>query len=76
MRARRHLRHPIIRRSALAAAIAAAALILSGCTFFPGATGTTRTEAAHTAEAVPSELKPFYEQSLTWKKLSGGIDSS
>ncbi|HEY4225160.1 MAG TPA: alpha/beta hydrolase [Pseudolysinimonas sp.] len=81
MRARRPLRRPTARRSlgrraALAATIAVAALILSGCTFFPGATGSTQTATTHTDETVPSNLKRFYDQSLTWKKLSGGIDST
>jgi pimeloyl-ACP methyl ester carboxylesterase len=59
---------------ALLATIAATVLMLSGCQFFPGATGSTA--AAHTDEAVASSLKPFYEQSLTWSKRSGGIDST
>ena len=80
MRARRPFRRPIARRSGLAATVAVAALILSGCTFFPGAIGgapgAATTSTTSTDEPVASDLKPFYEQSLTWKKLGGGIDST
>jgi pimeloyl-ACP methyl ester carboxylesterase len=64
------------RRLALAATIAAAALLLSGCQFLPKPNGSTTTVTTHTDEAVASDLKPFYEQSLTWKKVSGAIDST
>ncbi len=64
------------RRLALAATIAAAVLLLSGCQFLPKPNGSTTTVTTHTDEAVASNLKPFYEQSLTWKKVSGGIDST
>ena len=56
------------RRLALAAVIAAAALLLSGCQFFPKPNGSTTTVTTHTDEAVASDLKKFYGQSLTWKK--------
>src|SRR4051812_33658347 len=64
------------RRLVLAATIAVAALLLSGCQFIPKPTGTSTTVTTHTDEAVPSSLKKFYEQSLTWSKLGGGIDST
>jgi len=64
------------RRLVLAATVAALALLLSGCQFFPKPNGTTTTVTTHTEEAVPSPLKRFYEQSLTWKKQSGSIDST
>src|SRR5882757_4802817 len=64
------------RRLALVAAIAAAVLLLSGCQFLPKPNGSTTTVTTHTDEAVASDLKPFYEQSLTWKKVSGAIDST
>ncbi|MEP6843808.1 MAG: alpha/beta hydrolase [Pseudolysinimonas sp.] len=61
---------------ALIATIAAAVLLLSGCQLIPRPTGSSTTVTTHTDEAVASNLKPFYEQSLTWKKLGGGIDST
>jgi pimeloyl-ACP methyl ester carboxylesterase len=65
-----------VRRLALAATIAAAALLLSGCQFLPKPNGSTTTVTTHTDEAVASDLKPFYEQSLTWTKRGDGIDST
>ncbi|MES1169495.1 MAG: alpha/beta fold hydrolase, partial [Leifsonia sp.] len=64
------------RRLVLAATIAAAALLLSGCQFIPKPNGSTTTVTTHTDEAVASNLKKFYEQSLTWTKRGGGIDST
>ena len=64
------------RRLALAASLAAAALLLSGCQFFPKPVGTHTTVTTHTDEAVPSPLQKFYQQSLTWTKRSGAIDST
>lgn len=64
------------RRLALAASIAAAVLLLSGCQFLPKPNGSSTTVTTHTDEAVASDLRPFYEQSLTWKKLGGGLDST
>lgn len=64
------------RRLALAATVTAVALLLSGCQFLPKPNGSSTTVTTHTDEAVASDLRPFYEQSLTWKKLGGGLDST
>ena len=64
------------RRLVLAATVAVVALLLSGCQFIPKPTGSSTTVTTHTDEAVASNLKRFYEQSLTWKTQSGGIDST
>ncbi|MEO6114991.1 MAG: alpha/beta hydrolase [Pseudolysinimonas sp.] len=64
------------RRLVLAATVAAVALLLSGCQLLPKPTGSSTTVTTHTDEAVASDLKPFYEQSLTWTKRSGSIDST
>jgi pimeloyl-ACP methyl ester carboxylesterase len=64
------------RRLVLAATIAAAVMVLSGCQFIPRPNGSSTTVTTHTDEAVASDLKPFYEQSLTWTRHSGGIDST
>jgi len=64
------------RRLVLAASLAAAALLLSGCQFFPKPIGTHTTVTTHTDEAVPSSLQKFYQQSLTWTKRGGAIDST
>jgi len=64
------------RRLVLAATLAIAALLLSGCQLLPKPNGSTTTVTTHTDEAVPSGLQKFYEQSLTWTKHSGAIDST
>jgi pimeloyl-ACP methyl ester carboxylesterase len=83
MRVRRPHSRPLARRAVLVATIAVAALILSGCTFFPGATGSTGggtggSSAGNTptGETVPADLERFYGQKLTWKNLGNGIDST
>src|SRR4051812_41044989 len=64
------------RRLALAATLAVAALLLSGCQFLPKPNGSSTTVTTHTDEAVPSSLKKFYSQSLTWTTRSGATDST
>src|SRR4051812_6135214 len=64
------------RRLVLAATIAVAALLLSGCQFIPKLPGSSTTVTTHTNEAVSPDLKRFYGQSLTWTKRSGAIDST
>jgi pimeloyl-ACP methyl ester carboxylesterase len=63
-------------RLVLAATIAVAALLLSGCQVIPRPSGGSTTVTTHTDEAVASKLKRFYTQSLTWTKRGGAIDSS
>jgi len=64
------------RRLVLAATLAAAALVLSGCQFIPKPIGSSTTVTTHTDEAVPSGLEKFYGQSLTWTKRGGAVDST
>lgn len=67
---------PTARRLALLAAAVTVAMLFAGCQFIPGLGGSGHTAAARPDQAVASELKPFYTQSLRWTKRSGGIDSA
>lgn len=59
---------------AIAAALSAAALVLSGCTLFqqliPGGETTVTT---HTDEQVAAGLEQFYKQDVTWKNCGSGM---
>jgi pimeloyl-ACP methyl ester carboxylesterase len=59
---------------AIAAALTAAALVLSGCTLFqqliPGGETTVTT---HTDEQVAAGLEQFYKQDVTWKNCGSGM---
>ena len=65
------------RLRAAAAALLASTLVLSGCTVFPFLGGGSNTDdrPGPTGEDVAAELKPFYEQELTWDDCgAAGID--
>ncbi len=67
------------RTASAVAVLAAVALLLTACQSFPALTGTSTGSSratTHTSETVASDLKRFYEQSLSWTKASGGIDST
>ena len=62
-------------RPIVAVALAAAVLLpLSGCVswFLPPTSGSSATSTP-TGEDVAADLKPFYEQVLTWKDCQGGM---
>ncbi|MEO8094511.1 MAG: alpha/beta hydrolase [Pseudolysinimonas sp.] len=63
-----------IRSLAGLAVLTAAALTLSGCTLFNqlATTGET-TVSTHTDEQVAAGLEQFYQQDVTWKNCSGGM---
>ena len=65
-----------IRRLAVMAVAVAAAALFAGCQYSPGIGGAGHRATTPTDEAVASELKPFYTQSLTWTKRSNGIDAT
>ena len=69
----------VVRRFAVVAVVAVAALTLPGCILFPFASdssGDTETVTTHTDEAVSPDVEAFYTQDLTWTSLGGGIDST
>jgi len=74
----RPARRSAARRLAVVAVAVSVALLFAGCQLLPGlgGSGTNHTVTTHTDETVPSELKPFYTQSLSWTKHSRGIDST
>lgn len=72
------LRRAFVRRlAALTATVAATTLLLSGCILqAPPAPRGTHADGAHTHEAIVPDLERFYEQRLTWRGRSGGIDTT
>jgi pimeloyl-ACP methyl ester carboxylesterase len=65
---------PLLATSALAAVLA---LTLSGCVtaFFPADAGRQSSTPAPVAEDLDEELRPFYEQQLSWESCEGdGFD--
>ena len=60
---------------AAVAVLAALAMLLTACQFFPNSSGST-SSATHANETVASDLRPFYGQTLTWSTASGGIDTT
>jgi pimeloyl-ACP methyl ester carboxylesterase len=64
-----------LRLSAIVAAVAASALVLSGCTLLDSLTGGGgSTVTTHTDEQVDAGLEQFYKQDVTWKNCGGGMD--
>ncbi len=62
-------------RAAALAALAATALVLSGCSLFaPLLNGGGTTVTTHTDEEVPAALEPFYKQDVTWRNCGSGMD--
>ena len=72
----RRPRRSVRRRAAsVVATVTVAALALSGCVtaFLPGdRNGGGSSTSTPVAEDVAADLKPFYEQTLTWKSCEGG----
>jgi len=65
------------RRIGALAALATAALALSGCgilPLFPGGGGTTVERPGPTGEQVSTELERYYTQQLDWSGCGGGVD--
>jgi pimeloyl-ACP methyl ester carboxylesterase len=60
------------RRLALVAAATASVLLLAGCFNLGGPTD-TETQSKPTGEEVAAELKPYYEQTLTWQDCDNGM---